>query len=193
MALGRWWPHLHWLAWIGWTAVSFLFPTAKKNVKMPLLQEDQQQQALHCMSMLAPITSYWLEYSNPWLCNKTMMMMMHLLDFNYTVFKKEGFWCKVALSKFNVLKNFIDRIKMQTNFRGHKCIHSNSTTRFVRINASKLADQQTWNYQTKNHSLLIGARWLKLRGQIEKKIIYVSLGTCMSLFLFLEGAKHSCW
>lgn len=63
---------------------------------------------------------------------------------------------------------FIDRLKMQTNFIGHKCIHSNNTTRFVHMNSSKLADQQTSNYQPKNHSLLIGAKWLKLRGQIEK-------------------------
>ena len=61
--------------WLGFDEQQFhfCFPLLKK--KMPLLQEDQQQQALHCMSMLAPITSYWLKYSDHWLCNKTMKIM----------------------------------------------------------------------------------------------------------------------
>ena len=83
---------------------------------------------------------------------------------------------------------FNDRIRMQTNFIGHNCTHSRNTTRFVHKNSSKLANQQTWNYQTKNHSLLIGAKGLKLRGQIEKNMIDVSLGTCFFSSFLEEGS-----
>ena len=85
--------------WLGFDEQQFhfCFPLLKK--KMPLLQEDQQQQALHCMSMLAPITSYWLKYMIIGFAIRLWRLCI-LLDCS---FMKEGFWCKVALSNFTVL------------------------------------------------------------------------------------------